>query len=385
MRSLNPIATKPPSLCQGIRFYPVGADKIAHVTETNAVVYLNHTAQALLELCDGSHSADEICRSLSRQFALTPNELCDDVASTLGCFALEKLVQTEGSIFDDLSSLLGDRLMTKHLRFGDCTLRVQSTSRHIPPELDERYQHLQSPPTEPVQMTLDIIPLSGSDYELAYVQSGGPVFAQSPAKGTVDLLKMVIVNAFQVMATDCVWFHSGAVAKNGFSAIVMGSPGSGKSSVTNELCRRGWDYLSDEVLPITISPLQTVPFPLTPFPRQSAGAVLPNHRLSEIPKQFTPLPAERIARRHSTPAAVFLPCYSPGETARLEPLDSGAAAMELLNHCISLPMRATQAIKTVANLVDRVCAYRLSYGNASAACDQIERAMAIAPPWSAQT
>jgi hypothetical protein len=174
--------------------------------------------------------------------------------------------------------------------------------------------------------------------------------------------------------SESIWFHAGGVAKDQNSVIISGLAGCGKSSITSELCRRGWDYLSDEVAVLSLPGFQTLPFPLAPLPRRSSAEFLPQHRLQEIERDVIDVLPEQISRFPTTPKAVFFPTYLPGAKAQLEPLSPGVACTQLLNNCISLQSRGEQAVKATIELVEHIEAWSLSYEDFQDACDLIEQA-----------
>ena len=370
--------SKPPSINQDVRFYPFREDRIAHATQGKSVVYLNGSAQAVLDLCDGKHRADEICRVLSAAVGRRPQELHNDIAAALGCFAVEKLIRIENSILDELAPCRDAPLFVDHVRFGEYTLRVQSTCSSAQTELHTLYRHLLARAADGEPLNLDVIPISGSEGDYAFVHTGAPGSDLSPlfVKGNLDFLKLAVMGPLRWAATDFAWFHAGAVARRAHSVILTGLPGTGKSCITAELCRRGWDYLTDEILPISPAELCTLPYPVTPLPRRFADKVLPAHRLQELDRDFVQLPQDRICARPTMPAAIFFPRFSPEGECKLDRLTPEVAAAALLSNCTSVLLRGPQAIELVTRLVSEVSSFSLVYTDVGGACDRIEQLLA---------
>ena len=67
---------------------------VVYHPKTDRVHFLNHTAAAILELCNGQHSVDEIAEILANGFGLeaTPTE---EVSKTLDSLKEEELLQAD--------------------------------------------------------------------------------------------------------------------------------------------------------------------------------------------------------------------------------------------------------------------------------------------------
>lgn len=72
---------------------------------------------------------------------------------------------------------------------------------------------------------------------------------------------LVLVNAAAAARTDTVVLHSGAVTLGGRAVLLVGPSGWGKSTLTLELVRRGWGFLSDDFAPVDAEGW------VAPFPR----------------------------------------------------------------------------------------------------------------------
>lgn len=64
-----------------------------------------------------------------------------------------------------------------------------------------------------------------------------------------DIITFLLGSAFGYLMTfrNMVAIHGGAITKNGKGIIVTGESGAGKSTVTNALRTRGYDFISDDV------------------------------------------------------------------------------------------------------------------------------------------
>ncbi len=102
--------------------------------------------------------------------------------------------------------------------------------------------------------------------------------------------------------------HASAVARNGAALLTAGPPGAGKSTLMNELVRRGFRYYADDVSPLHRLTRQVHPFPLAA--RRRTGA---------------PAAGRRGEEKETVPAAAlgFDPAAPPLPVAAVVALDPG--------------------------------------------------------------
>ena len=70
-----------------------GQDLVLYDSERGRLHVLNPTASAIWNMCDGSHSPDEMAGTLARSFELSPQvDLVQDVNSIIDSFVQEQLL-----------------------------------------------------------------------------------------------------------------------------------------------------------------------------------------------------------------------------------------------------------------------------------------------------
>lgn len=185
---------------------------------------------------------------------------------------------------------------------------------------------------------------------------------------------------FMQARNDLAWFHAGAAAMGGRAIVVAGRQGRGKSTIITGLCRQGWMYLSDEVVPIDPVADAAVPYPVTAHPRIHSGAEWAGERLPEVPKERVRMAPEQACRAAAPIGAIVFPRYSRSEPGRLEPRRPASAAVELLENSMGLAPRDAKMVNYVCGLAQRVPAFDLVYGSPEEA---IELARKGAAPWLA--
>lgn len=78
------------------------------------------------------------------------------------------------------------------------------------------------------------------------IEVGGRTVRVPAADQLAHYAHLVLVNVAAAGVEDSVVLHAGAVARNGRATVLVGGSGYGKSTLTLELVRRGWQLLSDD-------------------------------------------------------------------------------------------------------------------------------------------
>lgn len=172
-----------------------------------------------------------------------------------------------------------------------------------------------------------------------HILRNGNVFARCPSlRHAYRKARHAAIHTIIASRPDLLWLHAGAVSRGSGSLLFVGDNGAGKSTFVIELCRRGWWYISDDVVPVRPEDGSAVPFPLTPSVRtedESDEELTPDHRGPG--KKWVRDPLDRIAPDACPVEAIIVLEYD-GATAspRLEPLTARYAEALLtervLNH-----------------------------------------------------
>ena len=184
-------------------------------------------------------------------------------------------------------------------------------------------------------------------------------------------LKYEVVMALIQARPDLLWFHAGAAAYRG-SAVVFSAPGGrGKSTLVTSLCKRGWTYLCDDVIPLDLNTGKVIPFPQTPRVRKNIGQELPVDRVHELNKIEVNLKPETVCREAMAIGALVFPTYSLHSPTGLLPCSPGTAALELLQTCVNFENHRQVAVREVCERVLCLPTFRLSFSSGSLAAEII--------------
>ena len=194
-------------------------------------------------------------------------------------------------------------------------------------------------------------------------------------RSALQQLKFEVIHQCIEHATDQLWLHAGAVSCDGKGVLLCGTWGKGKSTLASELCTIGWQYLSDDIVPLGIASHELHPFQLTPMKRVHAtedrDKVYTPHEVSQLSKTRVALDEGAYAKGTAELAGVFFPDYAPDAAMQLAPCGPADATMILLENCLNLKSLKQKAIQCIAGVVETVPVYRLPYTEGAEAAQLI--------------
>jgi hypothetical protein len=222
-------------------------------------------------------------------------------------------------------------------------------------------------------------------------RNGGSYHVSGGANGDlqkgslVDVLRHVrfsVIEALIEARPDLLWFHAGAATamSSGFTIVLPGARGRGKSTLVTGLCGRGWTYLSDDIVPLNPSSSQVAPFPVTPARREFPGQEMPPDWLLAPTKMEIPVAPESICRQPVSVGAVVFPIYGLGASLELTRCPAAQAVVELLQHCWNFGSHRESAVRYLAGLVARLPDFRLSFSDGDQAAELVTQSCLTMEP-----
>lgn len=181
----------------------------------------------------------------------------------------------------------------------------------------------------------------------------------------------------QVIASMAIWYfiiHAAAIEKDGCVAIMPGSPGAGKSTLTAALVHRGWRLLSDELAVIRLVDFQVVPLarpinlknasigimrrfvPSGVFSREARDTVKGTVALLRAPE-------ESLARMAETapPRWIVFPYWQGSGAAQFHPMSKGDAFMQTRRNSVNYDIHGANGFRLLTGLIDRCDCFRFTY------------------------
>jgi len=80
-----------------VKIERIGKEVVLYNSDQKAIHVLNPTAHAIWELCDGSHTVEDIERELKRSFSVPEGtDLIGDIRATIATFAEKNILESGG-------------------------------------------------------------------------------------------------------------------------------------------------------------------------------------------------------------------------------------------------------------------------------------------------
>lgn len=182
--------------------------------------------------------------------------------------------------------------------------------------------------------------------------------------------------------------HSAVVEKGGKALILPAPSGSGKSTLCTALVARGWRLLSDELTLLDVSTGLVRPFTkpislknesievIESFWPDAVRGKLCTDTLKGCVTHFRP-PVESMSesRTCAQPAMVIFPRYDAGSHVLIEPVDKGAAFIDLVNNAFNYHVLGEQGFHTLHRLLKNSDVYDVQYSSLDAVIVEIERCL----------
>ncbi|MEZ4703034.1 MAG: hypothetical protein R2834_22070 [Rhodothermales bacterium] len=263
-------------------------------------------------------------------------------------------------------------MQTLFVSFGNQEVAVSGEAEEVLVPLAHNFRELLVPAPLDLLDTLTVRREGGG-----YIVDGADQFGDHDGSlhSTLQCLKFEIVFRFVREHPDLLWLHAGAASKQGTAVVMCGTWGRGKSTLVSNLCMRGWSYLSDDIVPVSLQTGELVPFPLTPQMREHATTqderLLSPEEVSQLQKRTIELAEGQIDTGRCAIAALIFPQYSPEADMRLVRTAPASATLELLQNCLNLKMHRGEAVRYLGQLIERTPAFHLPYRHGEEAAELI--------------
>lgn len=203
---------------------------------------------------------------------------------------------------------------------------------------------------------------------------GAVVLEGVPFRSAYHELRRRVVRALMDARPDLVWLHAGGAVRQGRAVLLAAASGQGKSTLTTGLCQQGWRYLSDDIVPADPEADVMLSFPLLPNVRAQVGMELMDEQVADLRREAVQFAPEVFCRTPVPVAAVVFPAYRFGAPVRLERCPPALASVRLLQRCLNIEVHRGAAVRYIADLVQRVPAFRLTFSDVPPALRLIEQA-----------
>jgi hypothetical protein len=221
----------------------------------------------------------------------------------------------------------------------------------------------------------------GPPYVLTY-RGEVVVSSHEPAAPYAHLLHHVNRSAIEVSGRRRTILHAAAVAGAGGAILLPARSGRGKSTLVAGLARRGWAYVTDELVAVHADAQQVEAYPRSISLDDGAWRLfpdlapdIPSEAARFVPHQWQVAPDTlgRVVNDAVMPAAVVLHRHEPGTASTLREHEPVEVLRDLLGCSLTLATHTERDLRTLAALVDRSPCFELVVGELDAACWLLEQ------------
>jgi hypothetical protein len=193
------------------------------------------------------------------------------------------------------------------------------------------------------------------------------------------------VNRRAVESSDRLVLHAGGVERHGAGLVLPADREAGKTTLVAGLVRAGFDYLSDEGVPIDDETLMAQPYakPLSLDPgswrlfpelEPQADGFRGETDIYQWQVQARRIRAESVGGPCRIGVVAF-PRYEQGAETQLTPVGRAEALMELAKNTFHFRDRARSSLDTLAQVVRAAACYRLTIGDLRTAVELLRGVM----------
>jgi hypothetical protein len=357
---------------------------------------LNHTAAAILDLCDGVRTRDEVRSAVATRFATDPDAILDDVAVTLDALLAAGLVDGQAA-GEPAPPAAPATIGVPPPEPSGRPDPVPSGARSLGPYragpvrfsvigagvAAEEVGRVLAPLADPGPPAAHHYRLGGGEGEggMSVILDGTTLGRFGDDGAALAYLEWHLNRQVIEGTTGRVVLHAAGVGRDGAVVALPAGMDAGKSTLATALVRRGLDYVTDEALCIRPDDLTVEPYPtaltLEPgsfdlFPDLAAAAGAVDPRFASSRWRVTPTEVSAGASvSGGRVVAVVSPRYQPGggcAVHRLAPIDAFLVLLEQAFPCTFDDDVAVQALVRMAE--DLPCA-RLVHGGGPGAVDAV--------------
>ena len=183
-----------------------------------------------------------------------------------------------------------------------------------------------------------------------------------------------MTTAFVGATPDLIWLHASAASVDGAAILLAGPAGSGKSSLLLQLIDCGWHLLADDAVALRRDRGDALPLPFSPEVRAASCEFEQDEPgFLAQPKTLVTIAPNRVASKPAAVSAIVFPEYARhASRAVMTPLTVVSAAQALATQVLG-DHEGGRNIAELFHLAGEVPAYRLHYGDSSAAGRELAR------------
>ncbi len=356
---------------------------------TDRILACNASAAAIWDILASGGTAADAAGALAGAYDLPPDHAMRDVAAVLAAWADEGLLRGDNApgappAPDDPVSGASCAAAPRHYAIGPTTFRLTVAD----PAVAARLLPLLHPfeiAADEAAVHLDLAP-TADGATLALRENGRERLRTDSVGEAAGAVLQAMLEATHPRTAWLCLIHGAAVARDGGAILLPGRSGSGKSTLSASLTARGFDHLSDDMIPLAAPDGAVMRWPIpisikagawpTLTPLFPALADAPIHYSEGKTVKFLTGPSRTW---HDTPVparTMIFPTFTSGAAGSLRRLTPMESLERLMSDNVWLG-RPVPVPRLAAFLrwVERVPAYAVSYSSLDEAWALVDRAL----------
>jgi coenzyme PQQ synthesis protein D (PqqD) len=371
-----------------VRRFPIDGGLLLLDTHSNCLFAYNDAAGFAWELMEAGKSVEDLEAEFERAWGIPRSRAREDLRSILAHWRMRGLIAgRELAAAKSRSSATIDGYRAAPAEWAAewiCTIGGIAMAFALEtdlPAVRPFLSHLETPGASP-QTRIEI---RGSlSTEAVLIRDGLERMRTADSGLLVGGLWHAILECIHPHTHWRAIIHGAAIARDGVGLALVGPSGSGKTTLAAGLVSRGFEYLSDDAVPLSEPDGEVVPWPL-PLSIKRGSMELLKSRFPELEDApaYSKMGAE--ARLLVPPAKVWdatamklrrliFPRFTEGATPKQQRLSPFEAIQNLLADRVWLGYPITEArVRSFLDWLDDTPAYAISYGTLDDAVELVER------------
>lgn len=373
-----------------VRKFPIDGGLLLLDVSSNCLFAYNDTARFAWDLIEAGRPVEDMETEFERAWGIPLSRARADLRSILAQWRAQGLIagaESRPAVAEFKSSVAVDRYRAAPARWASewiCTIGGIAMAFAVETDLPSVrlfLSHLETPGAWP-QTRIEI--RGSPSTEAVLIRDGVERMRTSDPSLLVGGLWHSILECIHPNVQWRALMHGAALARNGIGVALAGPSGSGKTTLAAGLVSRGFDYLSDDAVPLSEPDGEIVPWPL-PLSIKPGSMELLKSRFPELgnaPAYSTKgtearllVPAAKVWDATAVKLRTLIfPRFTEGAAPKQRRLSQFEAIQNLLIDRVWLGYPITEArVKSFLDWLDDTPAYALFYGTLDDAVELVER------------
>jgi hypothetical protein len=372
------------TLSRFVRRFPVPGGLLLLDTSSNTLLAYNDVAREVWEMVEAGRSQANIVAAVAASWGIAAARAQRDVQAILDMW------QSQGLLVGTTEPVRAPSIAAVETAESPvppsewvCTIRGVVIAFSVAAELQvpayALFRPLETPAAKP-QVRMEIRRASSL---FTFHEDGRERLRSRDAAVVLGALHVAVLERLRPGIEWFALIHGAALARGAEGIALLGPSGSGKSTLAAALTRSGFDFLSDDIVPLAAPDAAIVPWPL-PLSLKPGGvdalltripelAAAPRYRTKGLEARTLVPPPQAWDAEPAKVRQLFFPRFCEGAAPEARKLSPFEALERLLSDRVWLGDPITEErVTSFLGWLDRTPAYALTYGSLDDALELVE-------------